>query len=256
MKKNKRNRKKKSGHFFSFLLFLTIFVVIVASVTMFLQTSEILVTGAQKHTAEEIIAASGISEGDNLFAVNKFEVERKIKAQYPYIAEVNIRRRLPDTFLLNVVERVPVAYLDKGEQRWLLDKDAYLLEQISITEAVPYLHIVSESEAVEPKSGERLQLPEEGAVNALTVVMRALSDADVISGVGQVDVRKLYQLTFIYDGRLQVQLGNTDKIDRKIRLFSTILKELDPSDRGILNVSKPSEGRFQPNSSVQLGGAE
>ncbi len=223
---------------------------------MFLQTSEILVTGAQKHSAEEIIAASGISEGDNLFAVNKFEVERRIKEQYPYIAEVNIRRRLPDTFLLHVVERVPVAYLDKGEQRWLLDKDAYFLEQVSITETVPYLHIVSESEAVEPKSGEQLVLQEEGAVNALAVVMRALSDAEMISGVGQVDVRKLYQLSFIYDGRLQVQLGNIDKIDRKIRMFSTILKELDPSDHGVLNVSKPTEGRFQPNSSIQLGGAE
>lgn len=255
MKQNQRkSRKKRGGHFFSFLLFLTILVVIIASVTMFLQTSEILVTGAEKHSAAQIIEASGLRIGDNLFAVNKFEVERKIKEQYPYIASVEIRRRLPDTFLLHVTERNPAAYLDVGEQRWVLDKDAYVLEQISTTEAVPYLHIVSESEAVEPKSGEKLVLAEEGAVHALSVVMDALSDANVISNVGQVDITKLYQLNFIYDGRLQVQLGNIDKMDRKIRMFCTVLAELDASDRGILNVSNPAEGRFQPNSSVQIGG--
>lgn len=255
MKNNQRkSRKKRGGHFFSFLLFLTILVVIIASVTMFLRTSEILVTGAEKHSAAEIIEASGLRIGDNLFAVNKFEVERKIKEQYPYIASVEIRRRLPDAFLLHVTERVPAAYLDVGEQRWILDKDAYILEQTATTETGSFLHIISESEAVEPKSGEKLVLAEEGAVNALSVVMNALSDAEVIANVGQVDITKLYQLNFIYDGRIQVQLGNIDKMDRKIRMFCTVLAELDASDRGILNVSDPTEGRFQPNSSVQIGG--
>ncbi len=255
MQKNKRKgRKKRGGRIFSFLLVLIIIGVIVASVTMFFKTSEIIVTGAQKYTIEEIVQASGLSVGDNLFAVNKFEVERRIKEAYPYVGNVEIRRRLPDAFLLNVIERVPVAYLDVGEQRWLLDKQAYLLEPISIAETVPYLKVVSESEATEPQSGARLVLAEEGAANALETVMTALSDVGLIADVGQVDVTKLYQLSFIYKNRLLVQLGNVEKMDRKVGLFQTILNELEETDRGILNVSEPPEGRFQPNSSVGIGG--
>ena len=255
MKQNRRkSRKKRGGRVFTFLLVLIMIGVIVASVTMFFQTNEIVVTGVSKYTAEEIIEASGLNVGDNLFAVNKFEVERRIKEQYPYVGAVEIRRRLPDTFLFTVTERVPVAYLDVGEQRWILDKHAYLLEPLSIAESVPYLQVVSESEAVEPHSGERLVLPEEGAVNALESVMDGLSNLEMIVEVGQINVTRLYQLTFLYQNRLQVQLGNAEKMEKKLRLFETILVELDATDRGVLNVSEPPEGRFQPNSSVGIGG--
>lgn len=255
MKRNRRRpRRRRGGRVFSFFLVLIMIGVIIASVTMFFQTNEILVTGVSKYTPEEIIAASGITVGDNLFAVNKFEVERKIKEQYPYVGAVNIRRRLPDTFLFTVTERVPVAYLDVGEQRWVLDEHAYLLEPLSISEEVPYLHIVSESEAVEPASGTQLKLQEETAVDALEAVMDGLFDLGIVSEVGQIDVSKLYRVTFLYQNRLQVQLGNVEKIDKKLRLFHTILAELEPTDRGVLDVSEPPEGRFQPNSSVGIGG--
>ena len=257
MKRNKRkSRKKRGGRVFSFFLVLVMIGVIVASVTMFFQTNNIEVTGPSRYTPEEIIAASGLMVGDNLFAVNKFEVERRIKEQYPYVASVEIRRRLPDTFLFTVTERTPVAYLDVGEQRWILDKDAYLLEPLSISETVPYLQVVSASEAVDPHSGKRLTLPEEGAVNALEAVMDGLSDLNIIAEVGQIDVSKLYRLTFLYQNRLQVQLGNAEKMEKKLRLFATILAELDATDRGVLNVSEPPEGRFQPDSSVGIGGEE
>lgn len=255
MKRNRRKgRKKRGGKILSFLLVLVIIGVIIASVTMFFQTNEIVVTGVQKHTVEEIVEASGLSVGDNLFAVNKFEVEKRIKDAYPYVGSVEIRRRLPDTFLLNVTERTPVAYLDVGEQRWLLDKQAYLLEPLSISDAVSYLKIVSESEAIDPKSGAQLELAEEGVSDGLAAVMTCLSDVGLIDRVGQVDVTKLYQLNFLYENRLLVQLGNSEKLERKISLFKTILDELEPTDRGVLNVSEPPEGRFQPNSSVGAGG--
>jgi len=257
VKKNRRkSRKRRGGRVFSFFLVLVMIGVIIASVTMFFQTNEIVVTGVSKYTEAEIMEASGIVMGDNLFAVNKFEVERRIKEQYPYVGAVEIRRRLPDTFLFTVTERVPVAYLDAGEQRWILDKDAYLLEPLSISETVPYLQVVSESEAVEPHSGEQLNLPEEGAVNALESVMSGLSDLNMIADVGQIDVSKLYRLSFLYQNRLQVQLGNAEKMEKKLRLFQTILEELDVTDRGVLDVSEVIEGRFRPNSSIGIGGEE
>ena len=115
MKKNRRSpRKRRSGRVLSFSLILVIVGVILASVTMFFKTNQIVVTGVQKHTEEEVISASGLSLGENLFAVNEFEVERRIKEAFPYVGDVEIRRRLPDTFLLNVTERIPVAYFDLG----------------------------------------------------------------------------------------------------------------------------------------------
>ncbi len=255
MRHNKRKSRRRRGRrIFSFFLILVMIGVIVASVTMFFQTAEIQVTGVSKYTADEIIAASGIQVGDNLFAMNKFEVERRIKEQYPYVAEVKIRRRLPDTFLFTVTERVAVAYLDVGEQRWILDKHAYLLEPLSISEEVPYLRIVSESEAVEPASGKRLVLPEETAVDALDLIMDGLFELDIVADVSQIDISKLYRLTFLYQNRLQVQLGNSERMEKKLRLFHTILNELYPTDRGVLDVSLPPEGRFQPNSSIGIGG--
>ena len=48
--------------------------------TVFFRVERVVVEGNQRYTQEEIIAAAGIQEGDNLYALNKYEdVARIVK---------------------------------------------------------------------------------------------------------------------------------------------------------------------------------
>lgn len=248
----KRKPKKRSGCLRSVITALLVVGAILASVAVFLKVNEVQVDGTSRYTPEQIIETAGIQTGDNLFLFNKFEVIRKLKQEYPYLEDVEIRRRLPDTFLIHVTERQPIAYVDAGESRWLVDKHGYLLEALPSGTEVGYAQIVSGQELLEPASGSRIQWEEPETVEALDKLLTALTEQGITEKIGKVDVTRLYQLTFTYDKRLVVRLGSQEDLERKITLFSKVLEKLAPGDRGTLNVEDGREARFQPSANLEI----
>ncbi|MBQ5536117.1 MAG: FtsQ-type POTRA domain-containing protein, partial [Oscillospiraceae bacterium] len=64
----------------------------------------IIITGNEHYTQEEILEASGLKQGDNLYLMNKYSVKEKIFSKLPFVEEVSINRRLPDTLLIDLRE--------------------------------------------------------------------------------------------------------------------------------------------------------
>ena len=62
-------------------------VVLIFLVSIFLQVGTIEVTGNSHYTAQEIIQAAGIEEGDNLFFINRFSAVSGIMAKLPVRGE-------------------------------------------------------------------------------------------------------------------------------------------------------------------------
>ncbi|MEG2378525.1 MAG: FtsQ-type POTRA domain-containing protein, partial [Clostridia bacterium] len=133
-----RRRKKHRGvrAFFTVLTFCVIVGAIIMSLTVFLKVAKVEVRGAARYKSSDIVLASGIKVGDNLFGINKFAVSDKVLKKYPYIETLKITRRLPDTFVFTVTERVPCGYIDLGEQRWIIDKTGTLLERTSVKKKI------------------------------------------------------------------------------------------------------------------------
>ena len=77
---------------------------IVAALTLFFKVETITVSGTTEYSSEEIITASGIQQGDNLFLLNKYEIYESILEKLPYVSSVSISRKLPDTLLIEVTD--------------------------------------------------------------------------------------------------------------------------------------------------------
>ena len=109
---------------------------------------------------EEIRRVSGVEQGDNLFTLNKYQISSRIYTQLPYIGTVNFERKYPDTFVIHVTASVPVAWIESGGSRWLMDTDCKLLESggASLTEGKAQVRGL---EAVNPSVGSVLTVPPE-----------------------------------------------------------------------------------------------
>ncbi len=250
-KRNERYRKRRRRRrgpriFFTLLTFCIVAGAIIASLTVFLKVAKIEVRGAARYTDAQIIESSGIQVGDNLFAVNKFAVSSKMLNEFPYLESVRITRRLPDTFVFEVTERVPCGYIDTEDQRWLIDKAGYLLERVDKTQEVQAANILSGEELLAPKPGGVINWKEAEKRNALVAVLQALSEHQMIGKVQQVDVSALYSIRFTYENRLSVLLGSTENLGKKFTMLDVVLPQLAPTDRGELNVSNAKEARFAP----------
>lgn len=72
------------------------------------------VKGLSRAKEWEVKALGELSLGTNLFSIDLNEASHKI-ARHPWIASVTLRRSLPGTLVVEVVERQPVALLPVGD---------------------------------------------------------------------------------------------------------------------------------------------
>ena len=162
-RRNRRGRRRNRGRFsalYKLLSVLIIFAAILMGCVVFFRVSTVEITGDSPYTEEEIRRVSGVEQGDNLFTLNKYQISSRIYTQLPYIGTVNFERKYPDTFVIHVTASVPVAWIESGGSRWLMDTDCKLLESggASLTEGKAQVRGL---EAVNPLVGSVLTVPPE-----------------------------------------------------------------------------------------------
>ena len=90
----KKSRHRRSGAVFKVLAVLITAVSILLAMSVFFKISRIDVAGAESYSPEEIIEASGIEVGENLFFVDRFGAASHIFAELPYIDTVTVSRKV------------------------------------------------------------------------------------------------------------------------------------------------------------------
>ena len=92
-----RRGKGRLGKVIQLLFVLALLGAMTVGATVFFQVEQVVVTGNNRYTQEEIVAATGIQTGDNLFRMNKFAIQDHVLEEMPYLEDILIRRKLPST---------------------------------------------------------------------------------------------------------------------------------------------------------------
>ena len=72
--------------------FLIVLAALIFGMSVFFRVAGIEVSGNEFYSDEEIIEASGIEEGDNLFFINRITAITRIRARLPYVESAAIRQ--------------------------------------------------------------------------------------------------------------------------------------------------------------------
>ncbi len=86
--------------------------------------------GAKRTTLDELKTESGVSVGQNIFALETESAERKL-LENPWIAEVKMTRRLPSTLRIELTEREAAAVVALGERLYLVTPEGVPFKEIS-----------------------------------------------------------------------------------------------------------------------------
>ena len=108
-RRNRHGRRRNRGRFgflYKLLSALLIFAALLVGCVVFFRVNTVVVSGNSRYAEAEVIQSSGVEQGDNLFALNKYQISRQIYTQLPYVDEVSIHRKLPDTLLIQVTESI------------------------------------------------------------------------------------------------------------------------------------------------------
>jgi len=211
-------------------------VALTVGATVFFRVETVAVSGNSRYTEEDVVSASGIELGDNLYGLNKVKVSEQLRQQLPYVGEVTIRRALPSTIVIAVTEWDAVAQIavptaqqaaaaqaelsEEGkegasgqpdptpvaQEPWLISVKGKLLEPapagssaIVVTGATPLM----------PQAGTQLSVPrsEQSKLDALLSLLAAMEEAGMIEDFSAIDL-----------GSTQIVMRYLDRFDVKIEI--------------------------------------
>ncbi|GMR04956.1 MAG: FtsQ-type POTRA domain-containing protein [Thermodesulfobacteriota bacterium] len=269
-KKRKSNRKKRepflrrAGRFVK-RLFLAVFIIgalgftgysalwlyRAALKTPYLTLRTVNVTGNERVTAEEVITLSGVHEGKNIFSFSIAEAKKGVKKN-PWVDEVRLKRRLPDTLSFEIKERRPVAIV-KMDRLYVMDSHGIIFKKLSPGDAVD-LPVVTglDDSASGPGEGDYVA----GLMRLISLLeQRKGFNADNIS---EINVDPLYGFTLsTLDEGVRLRLGTTG-FEERLKRFERILELRKGSLRGIRSMDLDSDRevvvRFNSEVSKGRGG--
>lgn len=225
-RKVKQSVRRKISARIAFLIMT--FIAAFLAVTIFFKIDSIEITATEHYTEDELISASGIEIGDNLFTFRTSKVEKELLEKYPYLASVSVTRSLPSTLVIKAVDSVPAAAVNLTSGGYcLIDENGKLLEQAStVPEGIPTVTGVTVSDMAEGK-----YLTDNSKSEILVDITKVLKEKNIISNVNFINVSCITDVRMGYLGRLDVRLGQADKLKEKIQMLIHIAEnELSPSD--------------------------
>ena len=237
-----RTKKKKNerprGALYAPMSFVIILAALVFGMSVFFRVAGIEVTGNEFYSDEEIIEASGIEEGDNLFFINRITAITRLRARLPYVESAAIRRSLPNRLEIEVSESSAIAWVNTDAGPWAIDRGCKLLGAISETEAAILIEIEG-LEAIAPQSGEFIAPGEAETpkVSFLADILRHISLLGMSGSVSSVDISDVSSPSFWYQGRFRVRLGSNENLEYKFQLLQSAVAKLKPGDSGTLDLS-------------------
>ena len=245
MSQQKRRAARRGSRFSIVLaLFACLFfaVLLILSAGLFFKVSDIRVEGVSAIPADGVREQCGIQLQSNILLLDKFSASRNLFAAYPYAREVNIRRQLPNIVIITVTEAAPACVFVLQGRHWLADREGKLLENRPARGDIG-LPIVKGMTLLSPALGEEAAFPigEEDRRYALFLLLDALEDSGLLGTVTEIDAARSYEMSFLYDGRLTVLLGEPKDLEYKLSYAEPSLERLEPGQRASLDVSAARE---------------
>ena len=230
------------------MTFFLIIVAIIFVMGVFFEISVIKVEGNENYSAEEIISASGIHTGDNLFFINRIGAGSRIVVKLPYIESVSITRSLPNAITIKVNESHAAACLYIGEELWSISRSGKLLGTVSETDASKFAYVKG-IEAENGAVGDILQVPEDNkpALSYLLDILYQIQSRGLISKVSEIDLSDPSNPVLEYDGRFTVRFGERDDTEYKFGKLLSAVSQLTAEDSGIMDLSDSDKVSFRPN---------
>ena len=244
-----------------FLLHLVTLVAVVLALTfvfsIFFKVKTVTVSGTVRYDNWTVREASGIKDGEGLLTFGTAKAAGKIRALLPYVKEVQIGIKLPDTVKIEIVES-SVAYSVAAADGtwWLISAEGKVLEQIDEGKADDVTRIEgillaapvgAQAQAHEDVGqnafGDTLPVSISGRerLEALKQILQNLEINGVMGTVTTVDVTHPEDLYLWFGEKYQIRLGSGERIPYKIECMQAVFEQEEYLEPGIIDVSFTDE---------------
>lgn len=247
----KQKAKENIGKLAAFRKPLTFFLIIIAIIFLMsisFEISKIEVSGNRLYSEEEIISASGIQTGDNLFFINRIAAGSRVVVKLPYVDSVAITRTLPNKVTIVVQESNAIGYVEASGEYWTISQSGKYLAKIESSDTADIARI-SGLTLKNPVVGEVLKPGdgEDGKFKYLQEIMYQIQTRGMVADISAIDVSNETNPEIGYQNRFTVRLGEMDNTEYKFGKMLSAIGQLGATDAGTLDLSTDDKVYYNPN---------
>jgi cell division protein FtsQ len=190
---------------------------------------KVIVEGTQYINRDKIIETAGIKQGKNLFDVNLPGVSRKLNMEFT-ARDFTIFRKLPDTIVIRVLERKPVALLNSGKLIGV-DEDGVPLPHVG-ADMVSSLPIITGIKSGESLSDPKIKASLQAGIKLLGAITK---DApSVQKRISEVNIATMG--INLIDNGLDVIIGDTDWAE-KVPFLDKVISEVTSRNDSVKTIN-------------------
>ncbi|MGE4284976.1 MAG: cell division protein FtsQ/DivIB [Clostridia bacterium] len=229
------SKKKRTSHYFFIIVLLVMAIVLTSLFTPLFNITNIKIEGMEKVTQQVILDVSGIEKDMNIFHINLNTVRNHIGG-IPYIDSVKIKRKLPNTVIITIVERKPVGCIPFMGSYIFIDAKGNVLEVASQIENQD-IPIINGLKFNEFKMGERIKVDEENKLDIIVSCVKELINSNLLDKTGLIDVHDVDNIQLNIEGRIVVNMGDVSRMRHKMEFLVAILNEIKSEQKGFIDLS-------------------
>ena len=214
--------------------------------------AQIVVTGDSVYSQEEIVNASGVMTGENMFRVSERAMNKRICALLPYVGSVDVKYQLPDVLELAVTDTTD-KYLISGKSAFLCLSETQKILSLKKKKPQDGQYRLDGFDATEGEVGAVYKPAgdDEKRFNAAKEIIAQLEN-NGLQKANVLDLSDLSHIVLRYDGRVNFYLGTTDNLAVRLRATAEALeKYVSENTIGYLEISYEGKIFFREGTMVK-----
>ena len=223
---NEKRRKKKRRRDRMIYIFLALFVAgagIVLSLTVFFHIEVITATTDSLYYSEaEIIEASGIKLGENMFLQSLKNVSAKIEKDLPYIESAKTKISLPNKIIIQTTDAVPALAVEAGDTYYLLSKNAKILGTTGMAIPPDPAALVRGLTLKEPELGSIAEFNEDSGYELLIQLLTSI-ETNGLEKITEIDLTDTVDLRVWIEDIIRLDLGSINDVDKKLSFAKSVI---------------------------------
>jgi len=232
IRRNKRRRRITLFIFICIIFFGTIYLLPVFKIS----SKSISIIGVDK-TATEVGNYASTLVGKNINWYSMDGMQQTLLSM-PYVKDATVSRHFPNRLKIEIIEAQGVLQAKHGDVSFLIDDRGKVIDSYGDYGAIAGLIGVDEDFAVGGFISEQDKLTN------LTSVIGEIEKADILAQMTSLDLTDDSNIQFALGG-LNIQLGDSSKMDYKFQMLANVREQLLPNIKGDLDLRNGSKAYFK-----------
>lgn len=247
---SKRQRKRilmmKIRRIIFFATLITIFLVVILFYTPIFKIRGVDILGNDKVELSEVTSIIGDIEGNNLFRTNTSAIKKKL-LKLPYIEEVKTDRIVFKSRLkIDIKEAKEAASISSGSGYIIINTEAKVLSETQEKpEGIPEITGLTLNRV---SLGDKLEIDDKEKYNIVLTCLEEMEKNGFLSGVRNISVVDLGNITFNYEDRLDAICGSMVDLSKKLTFFKSAISSsrLTENSRGTIDLTTVGKAIYTP----------